>query len=117
MNNFASLLFSFDGRINRKQFWLATFFWLSVLFLVAHGTSYFLSENLTLPIFFLFMVVSGISNIAFSIKRFHDIGKSGWLYLLYIIPLVSLFVFIYLGSARGEEQANKYGSPQNGLWN
>jgi uncharacterized membrane protein YhaH (DUF805 family) len=43
------------------------------------------------------------------IRRWHDLGKSGWYSLLNFVPLVSLIVLIYLFFAKGEEATNAYG--------
>lgn len=48
-----------------------------------------------------------IPNIAVTIRRLHDINKTGWLYLLYLIPLIGpivLFVFFVQEGTRGPNQ-------------
>ena len=43
------------------------------------------------------------------IRRWHDLGKSGWFTLLLLIPLVNLIVAIYLWVKKGDEGPNQYG--------
>ena len=50
------------------------------------------------------------AKLALAAKRFHDVGKTGWLCLLLFIPLVSLIAFIFLLAARGNEYDNRYGA-------
>jgi uncharacterized membrane protein YhaH (DUF805 family) len=48
------------------------------------------------------------ANVALSVKRFHDINKSPWLCLLFLIPLVGLAVLVYLCIADTVEEGNPY---------
>ena len=36
-------------------------------------------------------------------KRWHDLDKSGWMNLTLIIPLINLFIVLFLGFARGRQ--------------
>lgn len=46
-----------------------------------------------------------------SIRRLNDLNKSGWMSLLYLIPLVNILFWLYLAFARGDEDINDYGAP------
>lgn len=48
----------------------------------------------------------------FSIKRLHDLNRSGWMSLLNMIPLVNLFFAIWLSAAIGTEGRNQFGYPR-----
>jgi hypothetical protein len=48
------------------------------------------------------------------IRRWHDLGQSGWYSLLMIIPFVSFVALIYLMFAKGDEGPNAYGEPNVG---
>ena len=52
-----------------------------------------------------------------SIRRMHDIGKSGWMMLLFVIPLVGLVLNImWFMVDAGQPHANQYGDvPTNTL--
>jgi len=43
------------------------------------------------------------------IRRWHDLGKSGWLSLLMLIPLLNLLVLIFLWVKKGTDGPNAYG--------
>ena len=54
-----------------------------------------------------------LPSIAIAIRRLHDIGKSGWWYLLAIIPFVNvigIFVLIYFFITPSQQGDNRYGS-------
>jgi len=56
----------------------------------------------------LFALALIVPNIAVSVRRFHDIGKSGWWVLIFIIPLVGLIAMIYF-FIKPSEGPNQYG--------
>ncbi len=73
------LLFSFDGRIRRSHFWIG---WLICLGVgVVAGWIPILGGLISLALIW--------PNLAISVKRLHDMGKSGW---LVAIPFVVSFV-------------------------
>ena len=49
-----------------------------------------------------------IPNVATTVRRLHDIGKSGWWYLLIGIPFINLYV-VYLLLLSGNKGENIYG--------
>ncbi|ABQ13634.1 DUF805 domain-containing protein [Dichelobacter nodosus] len=66
----------------------------------------FLGE-LGITITMVFALVTLIPSISVAIRRLHDIGKSGWWFLLILIPIlgwITLFVFYCLDSQAGDNQ-------------
>jgi uncharacterized membrane protein YhaH (DUF805 family) len=94
------VLFSFQGRLNRKQFWFV------------HGF-YLLTQTIAVIDVFLFIGVFILFQwplMASQTKRWHDIGKSGWNCLLWFVPLVGLMMtFIEAGLSKGHLIRNQYG--------
>lgn len=61
---------------------------------------------------FLFGVVSvfaGIISITLTIRRLHDIGRSGWFLLWLLFPVVGEIVVFIATLRRGDSGPNKYG--------
>lgn len=95
-----SLLFSFNGRIGRSQYWLAAI-GLNVVYamlLVALGSmlgpfpqkldpATLLGNSLLQLIASVLMTWCGL---AVQVKRFHDRGQSGWLAALPLLPIVMI---------------------------
>lgn len=116
------ILFSFDGRIPRRTWWLAhilknvviygAFF--AILPLWSSGLSgAATSEGFSVLMTVLFFV-GGISwfwvTLAITCKRFHDRDKSGWWYLITLIPYLGpLWLFVECGCLRGTYGLNSYG--------
>lgn len=58
----------------------------------------------------LFILASVIPGVAVGTRRLHDTGKTGWLQLLAIIPLVGIIILIVLFAKEGDAADNAYGS-------
>jgi len=97
----------FDGRSRRSEYWMfALFNTLILIALVIVGcagiaaTMYHdngIGGVLFIP-FVLYILAAIIPSLAVAVRRFHDIGKSGWMILLFavlgIIPIVGLIASI-----------------------
>ena len=107
-------LFSLEGRISRRQYWLN-------FLLPALGTSLALGllagdpsslEN-SGPLDWLALAWSLAllwPGVATQVKRWHDRGKSGWWYLINLIPIVGgIWAFIETGCLAGDENENRFG--------
>lgn len=105
------LLLSPDGRIGRKGFWGGFVIWLLLTISLEIAIelitgSVFVQLFIILPTYFLFVV---------SIKRYHDLGKSGWWSLSILVPVVGmLFIIIECGFGKGGLLKNKWGGPLTG---
>jgi uncharacterized membrane protein YhaH (DUF805 family) len=113
--------FSFQGRIGRLRF-LA---WTMVLTLVTLGIGIVLAlfglallssdsnAGLILAGLLAFILVAalGFVSIQFSVQRLHDIGWSGWLWLLNLVPFVGSFFPFVMMVMPGNSTANRYGAP------
>ena len=129
-----NLLFSFDGRIGRGQFWLGylaaillTVVVMAILSLIVpweqviitgpdgQVTTIDYANEAMLPVWIVYgllLIVTTWISIAISVKRFHDRGKSGWWYLIIFVPLIGpLWWLIELGFFRGDPGPNAYGPP------
>lgn len=102
----------FSGRARRKEYWM--FFMFNVIFAVIA----IILDNVLGTVFegfgygfiyILYGLVVFIPGLAVSVRRLHDVGKSGWNMLIVAIPLIGaiwLLVLMVLDSVPDE---NKYG--------
>lgn len=51
-----------------------------------------------------------VLGVGVGIRRFHDIGVTGWAVLVFFIPIVGLLVALYLCWKHGDAGANAYGA-------
>ena len=100
----------FSGRARRKEYWIFSLinyiiiFFLYILQIVMIESTLWLIFPI---IFFLYAVAVFLTGLAVNIRRLHDIGKSGWWYLIYLIPIIGaiwLTVLMCLDSEPGENQ-------------
>ena len=100
----------FSGRARRKEYWIFSLinniiiFFLYILQIVMIESTLWLIFPI---IFFLYAVAVFLPGLAVNIRRLHDIGKSGWWYLIYLIPIIGaiwLTVLMCLDSEPGENQ-------------
>lgn len=57
------------------------------------------------------MPISLYLTAAPTIRRLHDLGRTGWMSLLLLIPPINLILLIYLLFAKGDPLPNHYGNP------
>jgi len=116
------LLWSFYGRIGRLAYfgglWLNTA-WaaaaVAAVVYIAHNLDPRPGEPLGVALGS--FILAGIAlfvwaKLALAAKRFHDLGKSGWLSLVIAIPVFGFIAFIFLLFARGDAFDNAYGPAQ-----
>ena len=105
------LMLSGRGRMNRGEFWYATLLVLSVIIVLSIGLSTVFGEALpgflSIPLYaFLYWSLA-----ALSIKRYHDLGRSGWWLLLLAIPLIGpAWVLWTLLFRQGRPSENRFGA-------
>jgi uncharacterized membrane protein YhaH (DUF805 family) len=102
----------FDGRARRKEYWMF------VLFNIVFAFLAMLLDNLLGlamegigygPIYGLYVLALLIPGLAVAVRRLHDVGKSGWMILIAIIPLVGAIWLLVLLCTEGKPGSNEYG--------
>jgi len=59
----------------------------------------------------LFSMVTLLPAVAAGSRRLHDTNKSGWLQLLWLMPVLGWLALLYLLAADDDIAANHYGEP------
>lgn len=102
----------FKGRAQRKEYWMFTLFnFLAMVLLGAVGALLGgggeggLGDVLQ-GLYGLGVLVPGI---AVTVRRLHDIGKSGWWGLVALIPLIGSLILIYFAVKDSQPETNEYG--------
>ncbi|MDE2903757.1 MAG: DUF805 domain-containing protein [Chloroflexota bacterium] len=97
----------FAGRARRSEFW---WFYLAYL-IVTTALSTLGNVN---PVFGIaywgVAVLLFLPGLAVSIRRLHDSGKSGWWFLILLIPLAGWIVFLVFMLLPSDDRTNQYGS-------
>jgi len=101
-------LLNFKGRASRKEYWLLVLAFYVLILLIASFHEAFLGTRIALSILFLLTFTALIST---TVRRLHDINKSGWLFFLRFIPFIGEIIFLILMCKKGTQGPNKYGFP------
>jgi uncharacterized membrane protein YhaH (DUF805 family) len=103
------LLFSFDGRIGRKTWWLwgaAAMIGLGIYLTAVLRIAGVESKTAELMVNALLLWPV----MALAVKRWHDRDKRGWWALIVFVPVIGwLWALIENGFLRGTRGANRYG--------
>ena len=116
----SKLLFSYDGAIGIKHFWLGLMGGLATTNALAAGLGLVLGvgfavfavppalqETIIIASSLLIATYAILTPLAVTIKRCHDRGRSGWWCLLTLIPIVGLaWVVLDLGMTPGTQDAS-----------
>jgi uncharacterized membrane protein YhaH (DUF805 family) len=102
----------FNGRARRKEYWMFALF--NVIFIAA---AIILDNVLGLTIgelpygvfYFLYSLAILIPGLAVYVRRLHDIGKSGWMILIALIPIVGPIWLLVLTLTDSNHGENQYG--------
>jgi uncharacterized membrane protein YhaH (DUF805 family) len=111
-------LFSFNGRFRRLHYWLCQL--LQPLIMIglvmavvgtteASGIHRVEDTPVGQAFLFVAIVVYFVMSLACHVKRWHDLGRSGWWQLVSLIPFGGIYVLIMCGFIRGDDGPNKYG--------
>lgn len=108
----------FSGRSRRKEYWYFTLFYVLISVVLtatdyAVGTlSYFGGIGLLTGIFDLALL---LPYIAVTIRRLHDIDRTGWWFFISLIPLIGAVVLLVFMLTEGTKGSNRYGLDPNPL--
>ena len=112
---------TFAGRAQRSEFWWFVLFIFignvvvgafdSVIF----GTSSFMIGGMDFrygagSLGTIFGLITFLPLWAVEVRRLHDIGKSGWWLLLYLIPIIGFIILLVWLIRKGTEGDNQYGA-------
>jgi uncharacterized membrane protein YhaH (DUF805 family) len=112
---------TFSGRASRSEFW-----WWQLFYVVAMLVVYLvgvvimmiaLSMGMGLfgaiiPTVLILLLVLGLilPTLSVTVRRLHDVDKSGWWYFIGLIPLVGTIVLLYFFVIQGTSGENRFGA-------
>ena len=97
----------FEGRARRKEYWMFLLFNMLINMVLAFVESLMGFEGVLTGIYNLGILIPAL---AVSVRRVHDIGKSGWWLLINFVPIAGPLVFLYFTVKDGDEGSNEFGS-------
>ena len=111
MGNYAN----FKGRASRSEYW--RFYGITIVIAgIFNVLSALVMDTALASVVGLISIVYNLAillpSIGLAARRLHDIGKSGWMLLISLIPFGIIYI-IYLLAQKGDEGDNQYGSPMS----
>lgn len=113
---------NFKGRARRSEYWyfaLANGI-ISIILMIIGGTiggafgDGFTGIAVGYGLFIIYTLAILLPSLGVIARRLHDVGKSGWFYLVSFIPLVGPFWILILFCTEGNQGPNQYGpDPKN----
>ena len=104
----------FEGRARRREYWMFALFnvVVAVGFVAVAGVLGLVSEilaGLFFLLYYLYALAVLVPSLAFTVRRLHDTGRSGWWVLVSVVPFVGGFVLLYFMVVEGDAGPNAYG--------
>tara|TARA_B100000579_G_scaffold188058_1_gene153435 strand:- start:30 stop:422 length:393 start_codon:yes stop_codon:yes gene_type:complete len=112
---------NFKGRARRKEYWMFTLVYVIILlgcqaldnmlgtvFMMDAGPMGEISMGYgwAYTVCGLVHLLPGLSVV---VRRLHDVGKSGWFYLIFLLPIIGWIWLLVLYCNEGQKQDNKWG--------
>lgn len=95
----------FSGRTSRYDFWMFIGIYLAFALIASFISQMF---DTRAPVVTL-SVLMFLPLLAMSVRRLHDLGKSGWWTLIYLFPFGGPLIMLVFLVLKGQERTNEYG--------
>lgn len=102
----------FGGRARRREYWFFVLFnaLIGLALAVVDEVSGLNEATKDLsPLNTLYALAVLIPGLAVFVRRLHDIGKSGWWFLIAFVPLIGAIILLVFTVRPGDAGANDYG--------
>lgn len=96
----------FIGRSTRTEFWIFTF--IDALIVAILSLITLNSVNISGALILIYQLAVLCPKIAVTIRRLHDIDKSGFWTILYFIPMLNMLLLLFL-LLKGTNGPNRFG--------
>ena len=106
----------FNGRANQSEFWYYNLsYFVIIIILTIADYSFFgydpMDATSIAATSSIFQILCIIPYLSVTIRRLHDVNKSGWNLLWIFLPIIGAIYLIYLYIKKGNVEDNDYGVP------
>ena len=107
----------FSGRARRKEYWMWTLY-VTLIYILAMILDNMLGLNFELLgedlgygwLYLITGIINFIPGLSIVVRRLHDVGKSGWFFLIILIPIIGWIGILILLCSDGDKEENKWGT-------
>ncbi len=98
----------FSGRAGRAEYW---WWWAALLvtFIALGAISAFLGQ-VGYAVAAIVALAAFIPNLAVTVRRLHDTGRSGWWVLVALVPAIGAIILLVLLALPSEHEPNRWGA-------
>ncbi|MCX4956903.1 MULTISPECIES: DUF805 domain-containing protein [Streptomyces] len=110
MNHYTDVLKKyavFSGRARRQEYWMFTLFQVAIAIVLMILDGLLGTYPLLVGLYFLGTFVP---SLAVTVRRLHDLGKSGAWYFIAFVPFIGGIWLLVLTATAGQPQPNEYGA-------
>lgn len=100
---------TFSGRAPRSEYWYWVLCTMVIAFVLALIDVTLLAASGG-ALSNLFTLVAFLPGVAVTVRRLHDINRSGWWILIGMIPIAGLLMIIFWATIKGDKGDNSFGS-------
>ena len=103
---------TFSGRARRSEYWYFVLFnmiFAIVAFVLDNVFGTAIEGGVYGLIYGLYLLAVWLPSLAVAVRRLHDIGKSGWMFLIGLIPLIGPIWLLVLFCTDSQQGTNKWG--------
>ncbi|MFL9844210.1 DUF805 domain-containing protein [Flavobacterium rhizosphaerae] len=104
---------NFSGRARRSEYWYFVLCQI-IIFIFLLIMTFVIAEFFYL--YLLYALATFVPTLAVAVRRLHDVGKSGWFYLLSLVPIANIYILI-LYCTDGDNGPNEYGPDPKNAYN
>lgn len=99
---------TFTGRARRKEFWFFT-----LVYMLGMIVTIIIDQVIGTIALFTAVWVLGLTipSISVAVRRLHDTNRTGWFYLIQMVPLVGPIILLIWLATETIPENNKWGSP------
>lgn len=102
----------FGGRARRKEYWMFVLF--NIIFTIVASALDTVVFGIAFdgfgPLYAVYSIAVFVPGLAVSVRRLHDVGKSGWYLLVNLIPIAGPIWYLVLVCTDSQPGDNQYGS-------
>ena len=102
----------FEGRASRSEYWYFALF-NNLIFFIPVLLAFAMDHDVISPILciaaIIYLIAVIIPGLSVSVRRLHDVGKSGYFYFICCIPYIGGFILLYYFCKASEIGSNMYG--------
>jgi uncharacterized membrane protein YhaH (DUF805 family) len=103
---------TFSGRARRKEYWMFTLINIIISMIILAIDTAIAGGNIENKgvIGNIYSLALFIPSLAVSVRRLHDVNKSGWYLLLWLLPIIGWIWLLVLHVTEGDSGSNEYGN-------